>query len=79
MIIRNITYGNIHCDEQYDKRIIVSYILLEIYGIHYTLRIYFIIHYTLHYIGQIFDISFCDPQRSAVFTQLSCYHSRGET
>jgi len=41
MIIWNITYGNIHYDEQYDKRkrIIVSYILLEIYGIHYTLRI----------------------------------------
>jgi len=35
---------------------------LEIYGIHYTLRIYFIIHYTLYYIGRIFDISFCDLQ-----------------
>jgi len=50
-MIRDIIYRNIHCDEQYDKRKrkILSYILLEIYGIHYILRIYFIIHYTLYY------------------------------
>jgi len=47
------------------------YTLYIMYLFYNTLHIilHIILSYYAHYIGRIFDISFCDLQRSAVFTQ----------